>query len=186
VSLALVSEGLTWSCPPTLGWRGPRRTTTSAWPPFLTRAAENFIYLVVAMRGHCSIASRHGGKILPHEMNPMGWPSRISPHSAVGGRRRLSTPSALKRKSMRGRLFPARGFPGPTASPHRSGSAFLAKVPSNVTLEMPSASRHRADHRRGTVPEAEAQLAGGQDRRAIRLFERLCGHVARLDRPGRT
>ena len=128
---------------------------------FRTRAAENFIYLVVAMRGHGSMIISPRGKILATTDEPDGLAiADIDPFGGREGGDAFNT-----QRDMRGRLFRER-VPEAYGILTDPDPPVLAKVPSNVT----SGGGHphhgdRPDHRRGTVPGGRGPRSGGQDRR---------------------
>ena len=137
---------------------------------FRTRAAENFVYLVVAMRGQGSMIISPRGKILATAQEPDGLAiADIDPHGGREGGDAFNT-----QDDMRGRLFRER-VPeayGPLTDP---SPPVLGKVPSNVT-------RDEAIRIMATVlttgeerfNQADALARAGQTDEAIRLFERLC------------
>ena len=137
---------------------------------FRTRAAENFVYLVVAMRGQGSMIISPQGKILATAQEPDGLAiADIDPHGGREGGDAFNT-----QDDMRGRLFRER-VPeayGPLTDP---SPPVLGKVPSNVT-------RDEAIRIMATVlttgeerfNQAEALARAGRKDAAIRLFERLC------------
>jgi predicted amidohydrolase len=137
---------------------------------FRTRAAENFIYLVVAMRGHGSMIISPHGKILATTNEPDGLAiADIDPFGGREGGDAFNT-----QHDMRGRLFRER-VPEAYGILTDRDPPVLAKVPSNVT-------RDEAIRIMATVlttgeerfQEAEALARSGKTEEAIRLFERLC------------
>ena len=138
---------------------------------FRTRAVDNFVYLVVAMRGqrqHDHLAAGQGPR--HREGARRRWPSRTSTRPAVARAGTPSTPSA----TCAGRLFRER-VPEAYGILTDPDPPVLAKVPSNVT-------RDEAIRIMATVlttgeerfNEAEALARAGKTEEAIRLFERLC------------
>jgi 5-aminopentanamidase len=137
---------------------------------FRTRAAENFVYLVVAMRGHGSMIISPRGRILATADGPDGLAiADIDPSGGREGGDAFNTQA-----DMRGRLFRER-VPGAYGILTDPEPPVLAKVPSNVT-------RDEAIRIMATVlttgeerfKEAEALARAGRTEEAIRLFERLC------------
>ena len=79
---------------------------------FRTRAAENFVYLVVAMRGQGSMIISPRGKILATANEPDGLAiADIDPSGGARGRRRLQHPARYARPAV-----PRAGPRRPTAS----------------------------------------------------------------------
>ena len=137
---------------------------------FRTRAAENFVYLVVAMRGHGSMIISPRGKVLATADEPDGLAvADIDPSGGREGGDAFNTQA-----DMRGRLFRER-VPGAYGILTDPEPPVLTKVPSNVT-------RDEAIRIMATVlttgeerfREAEALARSGKTEEAIRLFERLC------------
>jgi predicted amidohydrolase len=137
---------------------------------FRTRAAENFVYLVVAMRGHGSMIISPRGKILATANEPDGLAiANIDPFGGREGGDAFNT-----QRDMRGRLFRERA-PGAYGILTDPEPPVLAKVPSNVT-------RDEAIRIMATVlttgeerfQKAEALARAGKTEEAIRLFEQLC------------
>jgi predicted amidohydrolase len=137
---------------------------------FRTRAAENFVYLVVAMREGGSMIISPRGKVLATAERPDELAiADIDPQGGREGGDAFNT-----QQDMRGRLFRER-------VPDAYGILFdpkppvLAKVPSNV-------SRDEAIRIMATVlttgeerfNEANALAQAGRKDAAIRLFEQLC------------
>jgi predicted amidohydrolase len=137
---------------------------------FRTRAAENFVYLVVAMRGHGSMIISPKGKILATANEPDGLAiADIDPSGGREGGDAFNTQA-----DMRGRLFRER-VPGAYSILTRPDPPVLAKVPSNVTSDeairiMATALTTGEEQ----FNEAEALARSGKTEAAIRLFERLC------------
>jgi predicted amidohydrolase len=150
---------------------------------FRTRAVENFVYLVISMRGRGSLIISPQGKVVATASEPDGL--AIAEIDPFGGR---EGGDAFNRQvDMRGRLFRERvpeayrilTDPAPPA---------LAKVASNVTAE-------EATQIAGTVltrgeerfNEAEALARAGKTKEAIEAFQKLCGEcrTSWIDRRGR-
>jgi hypothetical protein len=137
---------------------------------FRTRAAENFLYLVVAMRGHGSMIISPKGKIIATADGPDGLAvADIDPSGGREGGDAFNT-----QRDMRGRLFRER-VPEAYGILTDPEPPVLAKVPSNVT-------RDEAIRIMATVlttgeerfNEAVALARAGKTDEAIQLFERLC------------
>jgi predicted amidohydrolase len=137
---------------------------------FRTRAAENFVYLVVAMRGHCSMVISPRGKVLATAEGPDALAiAEIDPAGGREGGDAFNT-----QRDMRGRLFRER-VPEAYGILTEPAPPVLAKVPSNVTSE--EAIRIMATvltTGEARFKEAEALARAGKTAEAIRLFERLC------------
>ena len=137
---------------------------------FRTRAAENFVYLVVAMRGHGSMIISPRGKILATANEPDGLAiADIDPDGGREGGDAFNTQA-----DMRGRLFRER-VPGAYGILTEPNPPVLAKVPSNVTAD--EAVRIMATvltTGEERFREAEALARAGRTEEAIRAFERLC------------
>lgn len=137
---------------------------------FRTRAAENFIYLVVAMRGRGSMVISPRGKVLATTDEPDGL--AIADIDPFGGRE--GGDAYNTQVDMRGRLFRER-VPEAYGILTEPEPPVLAKVPSNVTADeairiMATVLTTGAERFR----EAEALARAGRTEAAIRLFERLC------------
>jgi predicted amidohydrolase len=150
---------------------------------FRTRAAENFVYLVVAMRGHGSMVISPRGKILATADEPDGLAiADIDPFGAREGGDAFNTQA-----DMRGRLFRERA-PGAYGILTTPDPPVLAKVPSNVTsdeaIRIMATVLTTGEER---FNEAEALARAGKTEEAIRLFERLCEEcrTSWIDRAGR-
>ena len=137
---------------------------------FRTRAVDNFIYLVVAMRGQGSMIISPQGKVIATAKGPDGLAiADIDPSGGREGGDAFNT-----QRDMRGRLFRER-VPEAYGILTDPNPPVLAKVPSNVT-------RDEAIRIMATVlttgeerfNEAEALARAGKTEEAIRLFERLC------------
>ena len=137
---------------------------------FRTRAAENFVYMVVAMRGHGSMVISPRGKVLATAEGPDALAvAEIDPAGGREGGDAFNT-----QRDMRGRLFRER-VPGAYGLLTEPEPPVLAKVPSNVTRE--EAIRTMATvltTGEARFNEAEALARAGRTEEAIRLFERLC------------
>jgi predicted amidohydrolase len=137
---------------------------------FRTRAAENFVYLVVAMRGHGSMIISPRGKVLATADEPDGLAiAEIDPRGGREGGDAFNTQA-----DMRGRLFRER-VPEAYGILTEHEPPVLAKVPSNVTAD--EAIRITATvltTGEARFNEAEALARAGKTEEAIRLFERLC------------
>jgi predicted amidohydrolase len=150
---------------------------------FRTRAVENFIYLVVAMRGHGSMIISPQGKILATAGEPDGLAiAEIDPFGGREGGDAFNT-----QRDMRGRLFRER-VPGAYGILAERDPPVLAKVPSNVTKD--EAIRITATALttgEAQFQEAEALARAGKTEAAIQLFERLCKECATswIDRASR-
>jgi predicted amidohydrolase len=137
---------------------------------FRTRAAENFVYLVVAMRGQGSMILSPQGKVLATAAEPDGLAiAEIDPSGGREGGDAFNTQA-----DMRGRLFRER-VPGAYGILTDPAPPVLRRIPSNV-------SRDEAIRIMATVlttgeqrfQEAEALARSGKTTEAIRLFEQLC------------
>jgi hypothetical protein len=137
---------------------------------FRTRAVDNFIYLVVAMRGQGSMIISPQGKVVATAKGPDALAiAEIDPSGGREGGDAFNT-----QRDMRGRLFRER-VPEAYGILTDPDPPVLAKVPSNVT-------RDEAIRIMATVlttgeerfNEAEALARAGKTEAAIRLFERLC------------
>jgi hypothetical protein len=150
---------------------------------FRTRAAENFVYLVVAMRGHGSMIISPRGKILATTDEPDGL--AIADVDPSGGRE--AGDAFNTQADMRGRLFRER-VPGAYGMLTRPDPPVLAKVPSNVTsdeaIRIMATALTTGEER---FNRAEALARAGKTEEAIRLFEQLCEEcrTSWIDRVGR-
>ena len=155
--------------PPTLGGAafGDDDISLAA---FRTRAAENLLYLVVAMRGSGSMVLSPRGKVLATAEGPDALAiAEIDPSGGREGGDAFNTQSDL-----RGRLFRER-VPGAYGLLTEPEPPVLAKVPSNVTAE--EAIRIMATvltTGEERFKEAEALARAGRTEEAILLFEQLC------------
>jgi predicted amidohydrolase len=150
---------------------------------FRTRAADNFLYLVVAMRGHGSMVISPRGKILATTDEPDGL--AIADIDPFGGRE--GGDAYNTQRDMRGRLFRER-VPEAYGILTDREPPVLAKVPSNMTSD--EAIRIMATvltNGEERFKEAEALARAGKTKEAINLFERLCEEcrTSWIDRIGR-
>jgi predicted amidohydrolase len=137
---------------------------------FRTRAAENFVYLVVAMRGQGSMIISPRGKVIATAEGPDALAiADIDPHGGREGGDAFNT-----QQDIRGRLFRER-VPEAYGTLTEPSPPVLGMVPSNVT-------RDEAVRIMATVlttgeerfNQANALLRAGRKDTAIRLFEQLC------------
>ena len=137
---------------------------------FRTRAVDNFIYLVVAMRGQGSMIISPQGKVVATAKGPDALAiAEIDPSGGREGGDAFNT-----QRDMRGRLFRER-VPEAYGILTDPDPPVLAKVPSNVTVErgrpiMATVLTTGEERFR----EAEALARAGRTEEAIRAFERLC------------
>lgn len=137
---------------------------------FRTRAVENFVYLVVAMRGQGSMIISPQGKVLATTEGPDTI--AVADVDPAGGRQ--GGDAFNTQVDMRGRLFRER-VPEAYGILTDPEPPVLAKVPSNVTAD--EAARIAATvltTGEARFQEAEAMARSGRPEEAIRLFERLC------------
>jgi predicted amidohydrolase len=137
---------------------------------FRTRAVDNFIYLVVAMRGHGSMIISPQGKVVATAQGPDALAiAEIDPSGGREGGDAFNT-----QRDMRGRLFRER-VPQAYKILTDPDPPVLAKVPSNVTtdeaIRIMSTVLTTGEER---FNEAQALARAGKKEEAIRLFERLC------------
>jgi predicted amidohydrolase len=137
---------------------------------FRTRAVDNFIYLVVAMRGSGSMIVSPRGKVIATTAEPDGLAiANIDPFGGREGGDAFNT-----QRDMRGRLFRER-VPEAYSILTDLNPPVLSKVPSNVTrdeaIRIMSTVLTTGEER---FKEAEALARAGKTEEAIRLFERLC------------
>jgi predicted amidohydrolase len=150
---------------------------------FRTRAADNFLYLVIAMRGGGSMIISPQGKVIATARG--GDALAIADIDPFGGRE--GGDAFNTQPDMRGRLFRER-VPDAYSILTKANPPVLAKVPSNVT-------REEAIHIMATTlttgeaqfKDAEALARAGKTKEAIELFERLCKEcrTSWIDRVGR-
>ena len=147
---------------------------------FRTRAAENFVYLVVAMRGQGSMIISPRGKIIATAQEPDGLAiADIDPHGGREGGDAFNT-----QDDMRGRLFRER-VPEAYGTPHRPEPA----RPGQGTLQRDQGRGHPhhghgPHHRRRTVQPGRGPGAGrpeGCGDPTLRATLRGMPHL--LDRP---
>jgi predicted amidohydrolase len=137
---------------------------------FRTRAVENYIYLVVAMRGQGSMIISPRGKVIATAKDPDGLAiADIDPHGGREGGDAYNT-----QRDMRGRLFRER-VPEAYGILSEPNPPVLAKVPSNMTrddaIRIFAIALTTGNER---LKEGDALAKKGQTEAAIRLFERLC------------
>jgi len=137
---------------------------------FRTRAVDNYLYLVVAMRGGGSMIISPRGKVLATATGADGLAiADLDPFGGRDGGDAFNT-----QQDVRGRLFRER-VPGAYAILTDANPPALAKVPSNVTREEAirifSTALTRGEEQ---FNEAEALARAGKTNEAIRIFERLC------------
>lgn len=150
---------------------------------FRTRAADNFIYLVVAMRGGGSMIISPRGKVIAEAKEADGLAiADIDPFGGREGGDAFNT-----QRDMRGRLFRER-VPEAYGILTDPNPPALAKVPSNVTrdeaVRIFSTALTSGEER---FNEAEALARAGKTQEAIRLFEKLCEEcrTSWIERAGR-
>ena len=114
---------------------------------FRTRAVDNFIYLVVAMRGQGSMIISPQGKVVATAKGPDALAiAEIDPSGGREGGDAFNT-----QRDMRGRLFRER-VPEAYGILTDPDPPVLAKVPSNVSQGRGHSHHgHGPDHRRGTI-----------------------------------
>jgi predicted amidohydrolase len=150
---------------------------------FRTRAVENFVYVVVAMRGHGSMIISPQGMVIAKGDEPDGL--AIADIDPRGGRE--GGDAFNMQVDMRGRLFRER-VPDAYRILVDRAPPVLAKVPSNMTAE-------EAVRVTGTVltngeerfKRAESLAREGKTEEALRLFEELCAEcrTSWIDRAAR-
>jgi predicted amidohydrolase len=137
---------------------------------FRTRAVDNFLYLVVAMRGQGSMILSPQGKVIARATEPDGL--AIADIDPSGGRE--AGDAFNTQADMRGRLFRERV---PEAYDILTDPAppVLAKVASNVTrdeaIRIMEIGLTTGEDR---FNQAKALAREGKSAEAIRLFEQLC------------
>jgi predicted amidohydrolase len=150
---------------------------------FRTRAVDNYLYLVVAMRGDGSMIISPKGKVLATATGPDGI--AIADVDPFGGRE--GGDAFNTQPDVRGRLFRER-VPEAYAILTDPNPPVLAKVKSNVTREEAirifATALTRGEEQ---FSEAEALARAGKTQEAIRLFERLCAEcrTSWIDRAAR-
>jgi predicted amidohydrolase len=137
---------------------------------FRTRAVENFVYVVVAMRGSGSMIISPRGKILATAKEADGLAiADIDPH---GGRE--GGDAFNMQRDMRGRLFRER-VPEAYGILVAPNPPVLAKAPSNVTakdaVRIAATALTNGEER---FKQAEALAREGNRVEAIRAFQILC------------
>ena len=150
---------------------------------FRTRAVDNFIYLVVAMRGQGSMIISPKGQVIARTKDVDGLAiADISPSGGREGGDAFNTQA-----DMRGRLFRER-VPEAYGILTESNPPVLAKVPSNVTsdeaIRIMATALTTGEER---FNEANALARNGKTAEAIKLFEQLCEEcrTSWIDRVGR-
>jgi len=137
---------------------------------FRTRAVENFIYLVVAMRGHGSMIISPRGKVIATAKEADGL--AIADIDPFGGRE--GGDAYNTQRDMRGRLFRER-VPAAYGILTEPNPPVLAKVPSNVTTEEAirifKTALTTGEER---FKQANSLARAGKTQEAIQLFEHLC------------
>jgi hypothetical protein len=150
---------------------------------FRTRAVDNFVYLVVAMRGQGSMIISPQGKVLAAAdgLDSLAV-ADIDPSAGREGGDAFNTQA-----DMRGRLFRER-VPEAYGILTDPNPPVLAKVPSNVTAEEAiRIARTALTTGEARFNEAEALARAGKTEEAIRLFKQLCEEcrTSWIDRVGR-
>jgi predicted amidohydrolase len=150
---------------------------------FRTRAAENFVYLVVAMRGQGSMIISPRGKVIATAAGPDELAvADIDPHGGREGGDAFNT-----QQDMRGRLFRER-VPESYGILTEPSPPVLAKVPSNVTrdeaIRIMATALTTGEER---FNEANDLARANRKDAAIRLFEQLCAEcrTSWIDRAAR-
>jgi predicted amidohydrolase len=150
---------------------------------FRTRAVENFVYLVVSMRGRGSMIISPQGKVVATASEPDGL--AIADIDPFGGR---EGGDAFNRQiDMRGRLFRER-VPEAYRMLTDPAPPALAKVASNVTADeatrIAATALTRGEER---FQQAEALARAGKTEAAIEAFRKLCEEcrTSWIDRRGR-
>jgi len=136
---------------------------------FRTRAVDNFVYLVVAMRGGTAMIISPQGKVLAETSESSGIASAdINP---FGGRE--GGDSLNSQQDMRARLFRERN-PAAYGILTDPNPPVLKKIPATITVEaavrIGSATLTIGEER---FQEAEALLQAGKTAQAARAFEKL-------------
>jgi predicted amidohydrolase len=150
---------------------------------FRTRAVENFVYLVVAMRGSGSMIISPQGKVLATANQPDGLAiADIDPFAG-----RTGGDAFNQQADMRGRLFRER-VPAAYGMITNSQPPVLAKVHSNVTdQEAARISAVALTSGELRFNEAGRLARAGKTAEAIRLYRELCQEcrTSWIDRAGR-
>jgi predicted amidohydrolase len=150
---------------------------------FRTRAVDNFLWIVVAMRGHGAMIISPQGEVVAEAEGPDGL--AIADIDPYGGRE--GGDAFNLQRDVRGRLFRER-VPSAYSILTDSHPPVLDKVPSNVTPEEAirifATALTRGEER---FNEAEDLARAGKTEEAIRLFEELCEQcrTSWIDRAGR-
>src|SRR5262249_52987485 len=137
---------------------------------FRTRAVENFVYLVVAMRGRGSMVISPQGKVIARASQADGLAvADIEPFAGREGGDAFN-----RQQDMRGRLFRER-VPQAYGILTDPSPPVLARVPSNVTkdeaVRIMATALTTGEER---FKEADALARAGKTDEAIRAFEKLC------------
>jgi predicted amidohydrolase len=150
---------------------------------FRTRAADNFVYLVVSQRGSGSMIISPRGKIIAEADGPDSLAiAEIDPRGGREGGDAMN-----QQRDMRARLFRER-HPAAFGILTDPDPPVLAKVPATITV--PEAVRI-ANNTLTIGPEefqaADALARAGKTAEAIRAYERLCREYPAtwIDRVGR-
>jgi predicted amidohydrolase len=150
---------------------------------FRTRAVENFVYLVVAMRGSGSMIISPRGQVIARAKEADGL--AIADIDPAGGRE--GGDAFNTQRDMRGRLFRERA-PEAYGILTDPNPPVLAKVPSNVTqdeaIRITATAMTSGEER---FNQAGALARAGRTQEAIRLYEALCEEcpTSWIDRVGR-
>ena len=137
---------------------------------FRTRAVDNYIYLVVAMRGGGSMVISPQGKVIAEAKEADGLATAdVDPFGGREGGDAFNT-----QRDVRGRIFRER-VPEAYRILTDPNAPVLARVPSNVTKDE-AIRNFRAVLTSGEerFNEAEALARAGKTTEAVALFERLC------------
>jgi predicted amidohydrolase len=150
---------------------------------FRTRAVDNFVWLVVAMRGRGSMVISPKGKVVATATEADGLAiADIDPFSGRDGGDAWNT-----QPDMRGRLFRER-IPSAYGILTDPNPPVLAKVQSNVTtdeaIRIAATALTSGEER---FKEADALAREGKTEQAIRLYQTLCEEcrTSWIDRVGR-
>lgn len=150
---------------------------------FRTRAAENFVYLVVAMRGRGSMIISPRGKVIAQANGADAL--AIADIDPAGGRE--GGDAFNMQADMRGRLFRERA-PEAYGILTDPNPPVLARVPSNITkdevIRIMAMAMTTGEER---FKEADALARAGKTDAAIQLYETLCAEcrTSWIDRVGR-
>ncbi len=136
---------------------------------FRTRAVDNFVYLVIAMRGGAAMVISPQGKVLAESKEPGGIAmADINPFGGREGGDALNS-----QRDMRARLFRERN-PAAYSILTDPNPPVLKKIPATITVEdavrIGSATLTSGEER---FAEAEALARAGKTADAIRAFEKL-------------